>query len=110
MDVVSNSSISCIHSLSRNVVCVEDDDFVSVSELLEWHQDSPSLTQCVSVPIINDKCVEEKEEYFTVTLSTEEECVDFGDASEATVIILDDDGAYSSYSYMHVAIAGARMI
>ncbi len=59
--------------------------------VLEWHQDSPSLTQCVSVAIINDECVEEKEEVFTVSLSTEEECVDIKQNNQTIVTILDDD-------------------
>ena len=86
------------------LLCVENEDFVSTSELVEWHQDSLSLTQCVSVAIINDECVEEKEEYFNVSLSTEEECVEFGDVSEVNVVILDDDGGcmdlYIIYIYM----------
>ncbi len=56
----------------------EGEDFVSLNFTLVWHFDSPSLTQCVSVAIINDECVEEKEEVFTVSLSSEEECVDIG--------------------------------
>ncbi len=59
--------------------------------VLEWHQDSPSLTQCASVAIINDECVEEKEEVFTVSLSTEEECVDIGPNNQTIVTILDND-------------------
>ena len=42
------------------------------------------------IPIINDKCLEEKEEMFNVTLSTEEECVEFT-VDCTTVTIQDDD-------------------
>ncbi len=64
---------------------------MSLNVTLVWHYDSPSLTQCVSVAIINDECVEEKEEVFTVSLSTEEECVDIGSDNQTTVTILDND-------------------
>ncbi len=64
---------------------------MSLNVTLVWHYDSPSLTQCVSVAIINDECVEEKEEVFTVSLSTEEECVDIGPNNQTTVTILDND-------------------
>ncbi len=70
---------------------VGGEDYISVEAILEWHQDSPSLTQCVSVAIINDECVEEKEEMFTVSLSTEEECVDIGTNNQTIVTILDND-------------------
>ncbi len=51
------------------------------------------MTQCVSVPIINDECVEQKQEQFIVSLSTtDEDCVEFGDPSESVVTIADDDG------------------
>ena len=59
---------------------------------MEWHEDS-DLTQCVYIPIINDECVEDKEETFNVSLSTEEECVEFG-VYDITVVILDDDREY----------------
>ncbi len=72
----------------------EDEDYLSLTATLEWHYDSPSVVQCVSVPIINDECVEEKEEVFTVSLSTEQACVQLG-ANLTTVTIQDDDGEYS---------------
>ncbi len=68
---------------------------------LVWHYDSPSLTQCVSVAIINDECVEEKEEVFTVSLSTEEECVDIRPDNQTTVTILDND---REFIYRHSTI------
>ncbi len=69
----------------------EGEDFVPLNVTLVWHFDSPSLTQCVSVAIINDECVEEKEEVFTVSLSSDEECVDTGPNNQTTVTILDND-------------------
>ncbi len=64
---------------------------MSLNFTLVWHFDSPSLTQCVSVAIINDECVEEKEEVFTVSLSSEEECVNTGLNNQTTVTIMDND-------------------
>ncbi len=67
---------------------------------LEWHQDSPSLTQCVSVPIINDECVEEKQEQFIVVLSSEEECVIVETSNQTIVTILDNDSEdYTTNDY-----------
>ncbi len=59
----------------------------------------------MSVAIINDECVEEKEEVFTVSLSTEEECVDIKQNNQTTVTILDDDREsiqLLSYNYNNV--------
>ncbi len=51
------------------------------------------MTQCVSVPIINDECVEEKQEQFSVSLSTTlEDCVEIGATNQSDVTIGDDDG------------------
>ncbi len=75
--------------------------------VLEWHQDS-DLTQCVSVAIINDECVEDKEEVFTVSLSTEEECVDIGSDNQTTITILDDDRESTIvvlYNYVHLVLS-----
>ena len=69
---------------------VDGEDYLSVEQILEWHYDSANLTQCVSVPIINDECVEEKEEMFTVLLSSLKGCVLLG-TNYTTVTILDDD-------------------
>ena len=71
------------------VALVENLDFIPVDKLVEWHEDS-DLTQCVHIPIINDECLEEKEETFNVSLSTEEECVEFT-VDCTTVTIQDDD-------------------
>ena len=71
------------------ITLVENLDFIPVDKLVEWHEDS-DLTQCVHIPIINDECLEEKEETFNVSLSTEEECVEFT-VDCTTVTIQDDD-------------------
>ena len=84
----ANTNIFCCQNYC---FFVEREDFVPTEVTLVWHYDSLSLTQCVSVAIINDECVEEKEEVFTVSLSTEEECVDIGADNQTTVTILDDD-------------------
>ncbi len=68
---------------------------MSENVTLEWHYDSPSLTQCVRVPIINDECVEEKQEEFIVSLSSDKECVIVGN-NETTITIQDDDSEYTS--------------
>lgn len=47
-------------------------------------------TQCVYIPILNDECLEEDEEYFNITLSSDQDCVFFSnDTFEATIV--DDD-------------------
>ena len=46
--------------------------------------------QCVNIPIINDECVEEKEEEFQVSISSDQDCVLF-DVNSTVVTIYDDD-------------------
>ena len=67
---------------------VENSDFTPTDTRVEWHENS-DLTQCVLIPIINDKC-SEKDETFNVSLSTEEEGVEFS-VDWTTVFIQDDD-------------------
>ena len=61
-----------------------------MEKVLEWHYDSDNLTQCVHIPIINDECVEEKEETFKVSLSSLDGCVLLG-TNYTTITIQDDD-------------------
>ena len=66
------------------------DDYVVVGTTFEWHYDSPNLVQCVNIPIVNDECVEEKEEEFQVFISSDQDCVLF-DVNSTVVTIYDDD-------------------
>lgn len=54
-----------------------------------------NTTQCTYIPILNDECLEDYEEYFNITLSSEQDCVLFyNDSVEATII--DDDCMFSA--------------
>ena len=55
--------------------------------------------QCVYIPILNDECVEEELEDFSVKLSSEQDCVIFLN-STVEIIIIDDDSESSSLSYV----------
>ncbi|XP_064390869.1 uncharacterized protein LOC135338715 isoform X3 [Halichondria panicea] len=90
LDHLPVGSIVTVALTTQPLIATEDEDYLSLTATLEWHYDSPSVVQCVSVPIINDECVEEKEEVFTVSLSTEQACVQLG-ANLTTVTIQDDD-------------------
>ena len=50
--------------------------------------------QCVYIPILNDECLEEEHEGFSVELSSEQECVMFVN-STANITIYDDDSKLS---------------
>ena len=55
--------------------------------------------RCVYIPILNDECVEEELEDFSVKLSSEQDCVIFLN-STVEIIIIDDDSESSSLSYV----------
>ena len=46
--------------------------------------------QCVNIPILGDECLEETES-FNVSLSSDQDCVEFG-VGEIQVYIEEDDG------------------
>ncbi|XP_064407713.1 uncharacterized protein LOC135352465 [Halichondria panicea] len=90
LDHLPVGSIVTVALTTQPLTATEDEDYLSLTATLEWYYDSPSVVQCVSVPIINDECVEEKEEVFIISLSTEQACVQLG-ANLTTVTIQDDD-------------------
>ena len=55
------------------------------------------LTQCIYIPILNDKCLEDEEEYFYVNISSEQSCVFFYDDSFNATIIDDDCKGLEQY-------------
>ena len=54
---------------------------------------TPSV-HTVSVPILNDICLEEDGEYFSVVATSYMDCVNISNG-EVTIMIDDDDGKYS---------------
>ena len=48
-------------------------------------------TQCIQIPLLNDDCVEDFMESFTILLSSPQECVVLV-VQEVSVYILEDDG------------------
>lgn len=70
----------------------EGDDFIPKTQKIIFNSDMLG-PQGVYIPIFNDECLEEKEEYFTVKLTTEMDCVNLAD-NEVTITIQDDDCKY----------------
>ena len=60
---------------------------------------TPSV-QTVSVPILNDICLEEDGEYFSVVATSYMDCVNIS-YGEVTIMIDDDDGKYSRKLYRY---------
>ena len=65
-------------------------DYSTISDTLDWHENSDVL-QCIRLPIVNDECVEDKEETFRVSLSTMDDCVEFSSNNYTIITIEDDD-------------------
>jgi len=71
------------------------EDYQSIQATLEWHYDS-ELTQCILVPVINDECLEEKQETFEVSLSSEEDCIQL--TNNSTLVTIQDDDSEFLYN------------
>ena len=67
----------------------EGDDYIYIDQKIIFNKDMLG-PQSIYIPIVNDECLEEKKEYFTVKLSTAMDCVDLVD-DEVTIYIQDDD-------------------
>ena len=72
------------------------DDFRPVDLDVIFNKYTPSV-QTVSVPILNDICLEEEGEYFSVVATSEMDCVQI--INESVTIGIDDDDSESSYSH-----------
>ena len=74
-----------------------EEDFIPLETSLVFDEGLDS-TRCVYIPILNDECLEYEEEYFNITLSSEQDCVRFlNDSIEATII--DNDCEYHGMFY-----------
>lgn len=67
----------------------EGDDYIPISQKIIFNKDMTG-PQRIYIPLVNDECLEEKEENFTVKLSTPMQCVDLVD-DVVTIYIQDDD-------------------
>ena len=76
------------HLLSSSAVAYED--FIPVDLNLMFNEETPNK-QTVSVPILNDICLEEDGEHFFIVVTSDMDCVDI-DNGEVTIMIDDDDG------------------
>ena len=91
-DKLIHQSSLCAPIIMFNFVLPADEDFVPVEKMLVFDE-GLDTTQCLYVPILNDECLEYEEEYFTINLSSDQDCVYFvNDSYEATII--DDDCEY----------------
>ena len=69
-----------------------NEDFKPVDLDLIFNRET-SNTQNISIPILNDICLEEDGEDFTVVATSDMDCVDI-DEGEVTIMIDDDDSEY----------------
>ena len=80
-----------IQLLSHSAVAYED--FRPVYQELIFNEET-SNTQTVFVTILNDVCLEEDTEYFSVVATSDMDCVEIVNG-EVTIIIDDDDSEFS---------------
>ena len=71
------------------MIILAGEDYISVSKSLVFAFGF-ERRQCVDIPILVDECLEETES-FTVSLSSGQDCVEFG-VGEIQVYIEEDDG------------------
>ena len=81
----------CIYSLGN-------EDFISIEKNLTYAVGLGTL-QCIHIPILNDECLEYKNETFMVTLSSDIDCVLANDS--LLVTIRDDDSMFNKFMYNH---------
>ena len=68
-----------------------NEDYVPVERNLTFA--TGQTVECVNIPILNDICLEEASEDFSVSISSDVECVIIDQvASSVEVTIIDDDG------------------
>ena len=85
-----------LHKLVATFLPTADDDFFPLETPLVFDE-GLDMVQCVYVPILNDECLEYREEYFYITLSSEQDCVRLvNDSIEATIV---DDDCESDFCY-----------
>ena len=65
------------------------EDFIPLTTNLVFGEEL-DVEKCVYIPIVNNDCVEDAEEYFTVTISSDMDCVVFAN-STVHAVIHDDD-------------------
>ena len=78
---------------SIGVSALENEDFRPVQIDLIFNEETSNI-QIVSVPILNDRCLEEDGEDFSVLVRSEMDCVEITDG-QVTVLIDDDDSELS---------------
>lgn len=66
------------------------DDYLPVYEELYFDGCLNITEQCLHIPILNDICLEEKEESFYINISSSLDCVSVLNASEAVTVVDDD--------------------
>lgn len=80
--------MTCVLEMLFHTPAKEDDDYRGVSHKIVFNSDMLG-PQRVYIPLLNDDCLE-NEELFSVTLTTEMDCVVLED-HEVTITIQDDD-------------------
>ena len=91
--------------LSFSAVAYED--FRPVDLDVIFNKYTPSV-QTVSVPILNDICLEEDGEYFSVDATSFMDCVQIG--NESVTIRIDDDDSESSFSHNQLLLLSSLFL
>ena len=91
--------------LSFSAVAYED--FRPVDLDVIFNKYTPSV-QTVSVPILNDICLEEDGEYFSVVATSFMDCVQI--VNESVTIRIDDDDSESSFSHNQLLLLSSLFL
>ena len=91
--------------LSFSAVAYED--FGPVDLDVIFNKYTPSV-QTVSVPILNDICLEEYGEYFSVVATSFMDCVQI--VNESVTIRIDDDDSESSFSHNQLLLLSSLFL
>ena len=91
--------------LSFSAVAYED--FRPVDLDVIFNKYTPSV-QTVSVPILNDICLEEDGEYFSIVATSFMDCVQI--VNESVTIRIDDDDSESSFSHHQLLLLSSLFL
>lgn len=82
----------CCSTACKKSIDVGGEDYTSIEKDVRFPV-GPSTVECVHIPILNDVCVEDMTEVFSVSISSQVDCVLVEpSAGSLQVTITDEDG------------------
>ena len=75
---------------SYNISAIAGEDYVSLSREIIFDEDSEKSVY-ISIPIINDECLEERESFY-VNINSSMDCVNLPIETTQEIYIYNDDG------------------